>query len=251
MIIIGSTAIKHHFKDFPREPNDLDYIVRSKRGLERVDKVEYLFNPILSDYKNDKREDKIYLSPDELLTLKMSHICYDINWDKHMFDIQFLIDKGASKIEDLYLDLIEYWKENHPTNRRSDLSLDKEEFFNNNVNNNSEYEHDFIHTLINPVPMYTRVLMEGKSVNLDETKFKALTHDEKLLFIKEEVFVMAWERFKNTPYPHAYAKMLKKFIQKHVPLFALDFSVYNYKELIKLPYNYIEDINNKLNLISK
>lgn len=246
MLIIGSTAIKHHFKDFPREPNDLDLIVRSKKGFVKKDKVEFLLNPILMDYKDGQTPISPYLSPNELLTLKMSHICYDINWDKHMFDIQFLLSKGAEKIESLYQNLVNYWKEYHPLNKRSDLTLEKEAFFDNNVNNNSEYEHDFIHTLINPTPMYTRVLMEGKSVELDENKFKALTHDEKLLFVKEEVFVMAWERFKRTKYSHAYALMLKKFIREHIPMFALDFAVYNYKELIKLPINYIKIINDGL-----
>lgn len=94
--------------------------------------------------------------------------------------------------------------------------------------------------------MYTRVLKDGKSVELDENKFHSLCHEDKILFIQEEVFVMAWERYKRTHYSHAYASMLKKFIRQHVPLFALDFAIYNYKELIKLPYNYMEDINNKL-----
>ena len=248
MIIIGSTAIKKLFPDFPREPKDLDIAIESKKGynVRNSKEVEYLVNPVLVNWIWSNGYLRTEINADELLTLKMSHILYDINWDKHMFDIQFLLDKGAKKIEPLYNDLVKFWKEHLPYNKRSDLTLEKEEFFDNNINNNSEYEHDFIHTLLNPTPLYTKVLMDGKSVELDPDKFDALTHEEKIWFIKEEVMVMAWERFKRAPYPIAYALMLKKFIRQHIPLFALDFAIYNYKELIKLPHNYIKQINDEL-----
>lgn len=129
-IIIGSTAIKHHFPEFPREPSDLDYAVKSKKGFKTSKAIEYLENPILFAHTTNE-----ILNPDELLTLKMSHICYDIKWDKHMFDIHFLIDNGAQKIESLYNDLVKYWEEYHPYNRRSDLTLEKDDFFDNNINN--------------------------------------------------------------------------------------------------------------------
>ena len=93
MIIIGSTAIKFWYPDFKREPKDLDLILYEgeeipKEFLEKYNKIETLSNPILLQFcKNNLFQISPYLNPDILYTLKMSHMFWDINWEKHMFDI--------------------------------------------------------------------------------------------------------------------------------------------------------------------
>jgi len=238
-IIIGSSAMQYHFEDFNRVPKDLDYAVKEKDKNSTGD-IEYLLNPILFKYSKSK-----YLEPDLLLTLKMSHIFWNVNWDKHMFDIQFLLDRGCKVVRPLLGELYGFWCELHGSPNRSDLDQGKEAFFNNAINYD-ENEHDHIHLFLNPVPMYTRVLADGAEVDLDEDKFHALTHEDKLDFVREEVMVMAWERYRKYKFYVAYGFMLRKFIRQHVPIFAFDFAVENYKELTKVPYNFIKVIEDGL-----
>jgi len=41
MLIIGSTAIKHYFPDFPREPKDLDIAVPTEKGYRNGKGIAY------------------------------------------------------------------------------------------------------------------------------------------------------------------------------------------------------------------
>ena len=89
MITIGSTAIKHFFPDFPRVPKDLDIAVKDTKGLKKSPGVEYLENKVIFKYQQEGM-----LRPELLLSLKVSHMFWDNNWEKHLFDIQFLLKKG-------------------------------------------------------------------------------------------------------------------------------------------------------------
>jgi len=247
MILIGSSAIKYWYPDFPREPKDIDFIVteKEKQTIEKGHNVEFLENPIFTRMWRYNRSN-IPLYTDHLCTLKASHLCWNINWEKHMFDLQFLLKKGNVIEEELFFELYGYWNEYHSKNKRSDLKMSRDEFFDNAVNNN-EAEHDFLHTLINPTPTYTKVLKDGAEVELDEEKFKSLTHEQKCEFVREEVMVMAYERYKEMDYRVAYVKMLKKFIISHAPLFSLIFILENYIELQNKPkFNFIKQIENGL-----
>jgi len=245
MIIIGSTAIKYFFKDFKREPKDLDTAVDSKYGYKNKPGVEYLYNPIICQEKYSKYWWFGYLNPTGLLTLKMSHLFWDTNWNKHMFDVQFLLDKGVEYDQELFFELVEFWKEYLPKIRRSNLAISKEDFFTNAVNYD-EHEHDYLHTLINPSPMYSRLLKDGCEVELDENKFHLLTFEEKLEVVREETYVMAYERFKKLHYIPAFKRMLDQIIMKHAPIYIATFAILNYKELLKPKINYIKQINDGL-----
>lgn len=236
-IIIGSTAMKHHFSDFHREPKDLDYAVLDASKFKSSKEVEYLENPILFKYTSDQ-----YLSPDMLLTLKVSHLFWDINWDKHMFDIQFLFKKGCKIQMNLFNDLLAYWKETKEKVYRSNLAMTKEDFFTNAINYD-ENEHDDLHLILNPVPMYTRLLADGAEVELDERKFHPMSFEDKCAVVFEETAVMAFERFKKTNYNVAYTKMLKKCIMQHFPIYIALFAIENYIELHKPKFNFIKYIN--------
>lgn len=243
MILIGSQAIKYWYPDFPREPKDMDFIVSENEKLPPKGKnVEYLKNPIFSNKWKYKDTKPLY--SDDLTTLKASHLCWNINWDKHMFDLQFLLKKGNEIDEELFWDLYEYWNQYHGKNKRSDLKMSKEDFFNNAINYDT-MEHDEMHKIINPVPVYTKILKDGCEVELDEEKYNLLSHEEKIDLIREECYVMAYERYKHLDYRIAYNKMLKKFIISHAPKFTLLFILKNYIELQNRPkFNFIKQIEN-------
>lgn len=247
MVIIGSSAIKYWYPDFNREPKDLDIIANPSENISWLTndgvKIERLENPILLDRHQMAIN---YLSPNMLCTLKASHLCWNINWNKHMFDLQFLLKKGCKIDLELFSKLYSYWNEVHGNNKRSDLKMTKEDFFTNAINYN-ESEHDELHKILNPVPIYTLTLKEGKEVELDEQKFNQLSHEQKCDFVREEVMVMAYERYKHLHYKIAYSKMLKKFIISHTPIFSLIFIFENYIELHKPKFNYIKTIQDGIN----
>jgi len=244
-IIIGSTAIKHHFPDFKRESKDLDYAVGDVYTQEVSDlKIEYLKNPVLLEhFKGNIPE---YCPPNELYTLKMSHLFWNINWEKHNFDQIFLQNKGCILIEDLFYKLYDYWNIYHGQNKRSDLKMTSEKFFDNALK--CEYSHDYLHTLIKDPPTYTKVLKDGAEVEVCEEKFNKLSFEEKCDLVREEIYIMATERMFHKDYRINYSIMLKKFIISHAPLWEAKFILNNYVYLHKAPFDYITLINNKLQL---
>jgi hypothetical protein len=261
MIIIGSSAIKYWYSDFPREPKDLDGIIFEYQKYDEFSemnqptfgpRIEYLKNKVISNLFLDARDkngciSNTYLKPDTLTTLKASHLCWDINWSKHMWDLQFLLKKGNKIDFKLFKELYNHWNTVHSKNKRSDLKMSKEDFFNNAVN--YDYlEHDEIHKILNLIPIYTKCLKDGEEVELDENKFNELSYEDKLEFIREEIYVMSYERYKELGWKRAYNRMLKKFILSHAPFWSLIFIFENYIELQKCPKNYIKEIENGITI---
>ncbi len=248
MILIGSKAIIHHYPDFPRKANDIDYVMNEYEhfGCIKVPGTEYIKNKVLTDLIRTDFDQIHILEPHLLCTLKASHLFWNIKWDKHMYDLQFLLKKGNKIDEPLFWKLYEHWNEYHGANKRSDLKMSKEDFFTNKVNYDT-LEHDETHKLINPNPIYARILKEGAEVDLDENKYKLLSKSDKLDLVREEVMVMAYERFDKLDYRFAYAKMLKKFIIAHAPKFTLIDILENYIELHRPPkFNFIKHIKNNI-----
>lgn len=48
--IIGSTSIRYYYPDFPREPKDIDYLVKDKSKYKNSKDIEYMENPVLLSY---------------------------------------------------------------------------------------------------------------------------------------------------------------------------------------------------------
>ena len=239
MILVGSKAIKHHYPDFPREPKDDDYMVGSVEEIKISSReTEYLYNPVIGNLEG-------IADPNLLYTLKASHIVgWDINWEKHMFDSQFLKKKGCTLDRELFFKLYDFWNKIHEPNHRSDLDMTGEEFFDNAVK--CEYDHDYIHTLLKPTPTYTKVLKDGAEVDVSEDKFNNLTFEEKCDLVREEVEVMSWERWSKKDYRVAYNMMLKKFIMNHAPIWEAIFIIENYVLLQKPIRNHFKIIESQL-----
>lgn len=235
-LIIGSTAMKYYYPDFPRIPKDLD-IVSDRTYSENG--IEYLYNPVLPKYQESG-----YLLPDLLLTLKVSHLFYDIKWEKHMFDVQFLLKKGCKINMQLFEELYAFWQEYHPKNHRSNLNMSAKEFFDNAIEPVEGLSHDELHLLINPNPTFQKVLIG--EVLVSEDKFNNLSFEDKCNLVYEEVEIMAYERYRHMNHMIAYSKMLKKFIISHAPIWEALFIIENYILLHKARQNFIEKINNQL-----
>ncbi len=242
MLIIGSTALKHHFPDLKRTPNDLDYVVDDSSKYPKEKGIEYLENPILLKYESNG-----YISPNMLLSLKISHMFWDFKWERHMYDIHFLLKKGCVYDVNIINEFIEYWKEIKPKIRRSNLEMSKENFFTNAVNEDTN-QHDYLHTLIADIPAYTKILKDGCEVELDENKWNNLTFNEKCDVVNEETYVMAYERYKKTNYKVAFAKQLKDNIIKHFPFYIALFAIENYPKLEMVKFDYITKIKEKYEL---
>lgn len=240
LLIIGSCALKHYFPDYSKEPNDIDYAV-SELGLFPKHKgIEYLVNPIILKYQTNG-----YLKPELLLSLKISHLFYDINWNKHLFHVQFLLNKGVKYNIDLINELREYWEQNKPKIRRSNLVNTKEEFFTNGINQTID-QHDYLHTLLNPIPSYTKLLKDGFDVELDVDKWDYMLYDEKCDVVYEETAVMAFERYKTTHFREAFKLQLKDNIIKHFPQYIALFAIENYPKLESPREDYRTKINKQL-----
>jgi len=183
--------------------------------------------------------------PNDIYTLKASHIFWDINWSKHIFDIQWLKAKGCEIDIPLFYRLYEYWNTYHSKNKRSDLKMNGKDFFNNAVK--CPYDHDYLHTLLVSEPTFMKILKDGEEVDVSEEKFNLLSFEEKLSLVREEVYVMAYERLWGRHYANAYTWMLKKFILSHAPVWEAIFIIENYTLLSKPHINYVQLINNKIN----
>lgn len=271
-MVIGSVAISFWFPDFKREPKDLDIVIDENTTLDQQlirdqnkdIKVEFLLNPVLFEYrrKHNLFTDLFYiLSPDELYTLKISHSFWDLknkSWDKHVFDIQFLKEKGCQFIPDLFWDLFNYWEKLHGKRKCSNLDMSAADFFNNAID--FEIEHDLLHELLvqheyfSGPPTYKKILKEGAEVNVCMDKFNSLSELDKFNVVFEEVAIMSLEnRFpENLHWRSKYQRMLKKFIINHCKLEEGIWILQNYKELVtKIPFNYEVFLKDKIKEIKE
>lgn len=254
-VIIGSTALRHWFPDFKREPKDIDLAVENITKVISVPptigskRIENLPNNIIANHCKGQ----LYASPEILLTLKMSHVIgFDIFWQKHIGDILFLQDKGVKYNRELMWELYEYWNTVHGKNKRSDLSMSAEDFFTNALDTN--FDHDLAHTLLikHPFfeeqvnPTYQLVLKDGAEVDIDEGKFNKLTEKGKYNLVIEEVCLMALERWPKEKFWNSYSKMLKKFLINHAPLFEAEWMINNWKWLCRPPFDFKTHLNEEL-----
>lgn len=260
-MVIGSTALKKHFSDLNRVPKDVDYI---NEGYQfpltsifhfKDKKIEKLDNPVLIEYYKGKGEIPPFIGKDELYTLKISHSFWNLengSWRKHIWDINFMKNKGCKFIKPLFDDLFNYWSELHGPRKSSDLDMSAADFFNNAIT--FPVGHDRIHELLiehpyfegQSQPTYAMILKEGAEVDVCMDKFEKLTEKQKFNVTFEEVANMALERNFHSDYRVSYDRMLKKFITSHCKIEQGIWIIQNHRELLKIPFNYVEFLNNKI-----
>lgn len=263
-MIIGSQAILYHFPDFKRVPKDYDIVafdeynkqdlIRIHRGTPNL-KLEVLLNPVLLNWCKSEGGIPNICPKNELYTLKISHCFWDLengSWNKHIWDIQWLKEKGCKFIPELFYQLYNYWEELHGKRKSSNLQMSAEDFFNNAID--YPIPHDDIHKLLiqhpyfkgQEQPTYVKILKEGQEVDVCMDKFSNLTEEEKFNVVFEEVAVMSLEnRFSKKMYWKAkYERMLKKFITSHAKIEESLWIIQNHKKLLcNLPFNYEQFLN--------
>lgn len=190
---------------------------------------------------------------DALYTLKCSHLSFDIFWKKHKNSVLFIKSKGAKLIKPLYDVLYAHWCK---VNTKEHLSLYKTkiEFFTDNVT--YVYDHDYLHELVSypNKPVYTHCLKENCEVAIDKDKFDVLPYDQKLRMFKEEITVIACERWLLNPkcigkyhWLQAYDMALHKTCVDLTKNWASSFIVENLDFYAKADYSYFEYLLSKLN----
>lgn len=241
-MLIGSKAAKVWYPDF-REPKDEDH---------------FSPDPDLSgdnfwheNFPADWAEDFV-ATPEELYTIKVSHAPWALqngSWEKHMQDVLFFQRKGVEFSQEMYDILRPVWLDVHGK-KRVNLNMTKDDFFDDAVDR--KYDHDSLHDSVayGDVPMYTRILKDGSDVLVDNDKFWAMSQEDKLKTVREEVYATALERWviptNYTVSPRmAYARAMKKSL---ISLFKGKWALYitlNYKDLYKPDMDYVKHHKSK------
>ena len=241
-LIYGSTAIKYWYSDF-REPRDLDIITNREKikGIECywMKEFEYL----------TENKDTRYVDPNSLLTIKMSHLSWDINWDKHMHDVIFLKNKGCTIDLKFYKKLITAWERVH-WKKKVNLNTINKNFFQKKITR--RFDHDWLHE---QVAFYKRPLHESiredlNSPQCSEKLFSLLSHQKKIKVALEELYVLTLERFifidKPQSFKFAKTKMLKQMITSTTKGWFNLFLKDNCIELLRSDDTYINKLITKL-----
>jgi hypothetical protein len=230
--------------------------------------VDYFTNQ--KDFVNGKGEDHTYIpmsvlknlpmrptldgntyitSPDAVYTIKCSHLGWDIHWQKTLNDTLWLKSKGCKIIPELFDALVLHWQKVNGNKEYLSLKQDKKEFFTDHVT--YKYDHDYLHELVaHPQePMYKHCLQQGEEVLIDKEKFLQMTHSEQVRMFREEITVIAVERWvvpSNTSWVKAYRLSLKKTIVSLTKGWATEFIVKNIGEFVKPDFSYFRHILNQL-----
>lgn len=246
-MIVGSTAARWWGVGLGAEDSDLDVMVYDEEMLSVY--------PETCDLHIVPKEiyDLIYhdsgcTAPDMLLTLKMSHFAWGIKWNKTKRHIIALLNLGYEPDMNAYHTLKNYWTEVHGDKSFLSLKMEKDEFFNDHVV--YKYDHDYLHSLVAypNEPMYTRCLADGEAVLISESKFRGLSHVNQVRLFREEVTVIAIERWLTNDvnkgkysWYESYLMALKKTITTLTKNWANDFMIMNIRELSLPQYDLFEN----------
>ena len=206
MLIYGSYALKYWFADYYKDPLDIDIAIYDENLYSQsvIDELKKTSLPIeitncSEAYFFKSLEDMIedyYLTPEGLLTLKMSHAMYNYNLDKTINDIIFLQKKGVTYNLEILNMLRTHWKIRYKNLRETmNFNLPADEFFNSSV---SRYvDHDELHDVLklDKIPAYKKILENDITVKVSQEKFNNLSHEEQIATFIEEISVLACERY--------------------------------------------------------
>jgi len=269
-IIVGSTAIGEGGIPF-REPKDLDIWCTSDDIPSEKCDYKVMPNDIMTFL--DACSHRGYATPFAVYIIKLSHLGWDsgqtkhspmggsYEWDKHKADLLYLGNYFEDKNSGLtpawynfYNLLVDHWKKEFGNKEFLSLDNKSDEFFNDFVD--YKYDHDTLHEIVagDEDPMYKRCLKEDKDVLISQDKFTLLPFNQQIQMFKEEITVIALERFvipNNTTFAKAYMMSLKKTITSLTKNWANSFLVLNLKHFIrpdwKLFDNYLQHKEEKEN----
>lgn len=246
-MIFGSTAARFWFPDF-REPKDLDIL--SPLEPNPTKEVQYYWYGASSQYILDNNKHPEYVDPEFLYTLKAAHANFNVFWEKTMGDIVFFQRKGLQIHDELYKLAAADFKALYGKRHAEAMLKGKTSitFFQDAVPR--KYIHDSIHEAVAyyDSPLYERILKGDGTVACSKEKFEALSFEDQLRLVKEEVFVTALERFlipEEFRYStqRAYWLSLKKLITTMSSGWFSRFIIGNYDALAVNKDNYVKTFN--------
>ena len=249
MVVVGSTALDRVGLS-RREPKDLDIWLHE--GSEFHDRADAYTPPkevmdALLPHTCDG-----YASADAIYTIKCSHLAWDILWEKTKADVLWLKAMCCVLLPELYEVLKRHWIVEHGDKDFLSLKKGKGDFFNDHVM--YKYDHDYLHDLVaHPNrPVYEECLAEGEDVLIDQGKFTELPLSQQVRMFREEVAVIAIERWlvhdNDISWPVSWGLSLKKVITSLTKGWATDFIVENL-ELFTIPeYSYFKHTLETLNI---
>lgn len=227
--LFGSRAIKFWFNDF-REPNDYDYITDEK--LKSGNGIEY--HPNYGVFDEIMKFGPI-VPPEVSLTLKMSHAFWDVHWEKTMSDILFLQKKNITYLPNLFDKLKKHWKF-YLGNKKVNLNKNNEDFFSDKVSR--VIDHDKLHEIVayGNEPLYKKIKEDQSKAKVEYHLFLSLSEKDKLNLCREEIYVIALERFlipsrMIIPIQTAYLKAVKQLVTTMTDGFFPEFIILNWKSL--------------------
>ena len=255
MIIIGSTAINYWIPSF-REPKDLDVFSSKKEdGVDTITIPEEIMDQFKAgeDYFTDCGDGEDYATLDVVYTIKCSHLGWDIKWEKHKKDALFLKGLGCELLPNLYETLVKYWRVENGNKEFLSMYKKKSDFFNDHVP--YVYDHDYLHELVAfpNKPVYTHCLVDGEDVAIDYIKFKQLSLEQQKRMFKEEISVIAAERWLIPPkicgkytWMQAYRLALHKTVTQLTKNWATDFLIEHLEYFNKPDYSYFQHLFNTI-----
>lgn len=236
-ITVGRTALYQQFGITKvRKPTDRDVWGDTPQGNSAGIDYCQMSTEIMGLFSDESQQFGIAM-PEDLLAIKLSHLPYDIFWWKHAQDVLFLQYKyGYSPNTPLYNALKEHWKQEFGNKDYLSLYKTRDKFFDDFVP--KQYEHDYLHTLIaqgngfGGFPIYEKCLKEGQDVAIDYDKFCLLPFEERVRMFKEEIAVIALERWAipsvgTIPLCHAWNRALHKTVTRLTKSWASEFLVMN------------------------
>lgn len=244
-IIVGSTAL-WTCGVINRSPNDLDLWVSKDDPKTYAGDVTHMPESIMSlvecTYPDVASVNSVY-------TIKLSHLGWDIFFEKHKRDVLYLESQGAKVIPELYKALLAHWKVEHGNKDFLSLYKDKTEFFTDHVE--YVYDHDYLHELVAYPnrPVYEKCLKSGQEVAIDKDKFFAMPFEDQVRMFREEITVIAAERWLLNPkvrgklsWRQAYQYSLRKTVTQLTKNWATDFLVLNLDRFYKPDYDYFKHL---------
>ena len=249
-ILVGSKAAKIHIPTF-REGNDVDYW-----SLEKLWNCDSSIIPkeIVPLFEHDSLVNRC-ATLNDLLTIKLSHLPYDIQWKKHLNDYLMFKKHGAQINQALYVALQQHWENVHGNKSFLSLYRTKDNFFDDYVE--KEQEHDYLHELVAypDKPVYSRCLQEGQEVMIDWDKFLAMPFEQQVKMFREEINVIATERWLlptkksgKITFREAYSKSLHKTVTALTKGKASRFLCENIEEFIRPNRKEVEYMFSVLNI---
>lgn len=241
-LIYGSQAIQHWFSDFERTPNGLDIITDRQDLTYSKGKTEYYYIPEFFDNFKNKNSD--FLDKDYLYTFKVSHLAWNINWEKHMKDAQFLKSHYCKLDMDLY-NILYKKQEGIHGKKKVKMGVHNSDFFKSNIYRKHNHEELHEHFMFFKRPLNEKIRCDLDSPLCSEKLWDKLDHPTKLRCALEEIFVLAAERYilVENPIPAKIArvKILKWMITSSTSGWFCLFLIEHFDSLRIYSQNYFEE----------